>query len=30
MFDSIYSSTVTPPQFFLMTAAAVRTGFIYA
>ena len=30
MFDSIYSSTVTPPQFFLMTAAAVITGFIYA
>ena len=30
MFDSIYSTTVTPPQFFLMTAVALVTGFLYA
>lgn len=30
MFDSIYSSTVTPSQFFLMTAAALVTGFLYS
>ncbi|MBR7032328.1 MAG: DUF4956 domain-containing protein [Clostridia bacterium] len=30
MFDSIYSSTVTPSQFFIMTAAALITGFLYA
>ena len=30
MFDSIYSSTVTPSQFFIMTAVALITGFLYA
>ena len=30
MFDSIYSSIVTPSQFFLMTAVALLTGFAYA
>ncbi|MBP5288455.1 MAG: DUF4956 domain-containing protein [Clostridia bacterium] len=30
MFDSIYTATVTPSQFFLMTAAALITGFLYA
>ena len=30
MFDSIYSSTVTPAQFFLMAAAALISGFVYA
>ena len=30
MFDSIYSSTVTPSQFFIMTAVALVTGFLYA
>ncbi len=30
MFDSIYTSPVTPAQFFLMTAAALVTGFLYA
>ncbi|MBR0303097.1 MAG: DUF4956 domain-containing protein [Clostridia bacterium] len=30
MFDSIYSSTVTPSQFFLMTAVALVTGFLYS
>ena len=30
MFDSIYSSTVTPSQFFIMTAVALATGFLYA
>ena len=30
MFDSIYSSTVTPAQFFIMTAAALITGFLYS
>ena len=30
MFNSIYSSTVLPSQFFLMAAAALITGFVYA
>ena len=30
MFDSIYSSVVTPSQFFIMTAAALVTGFLYS
>ncbi len=30
MFDSIYSSTVAPSQFFLMTAFALVTGFLYS
>lgn len=30
MFDSIYSATVTPSQFFLMTAVALVSGFLYA
>ena len=30
MFDSIYSSTVTPSQFFIMTAAALVSGFLYS
>lgn len=30
MFDSIYSSTVTPSQFFIMTGVALATGFLYA
>ena len=30
MFDSIYLSTVTPTQFFLMAAAALLSGFVYA
>jgi len=30
MFDSIYSSPVTTSEFFLMTAVAVISGFIYA
>ena len=30
MFDSIYSSTVAPSQFFLMTAVALVTGFLYS
>ena len=30
MFDSIYTSTVTPTQFFIMTAAALVSGFLYA
>ena len=30
MFDSVYTATVTPSQFFLMTAASLLTGFIYA
>lgn len=30
MFDSIYSSIVTPAQFFLMAAAAVLSGIVYA
>ena len=30
MFDSIYSSTVTVSQFFIMSAAAIVSGIIYA
>ena len=30
MFDSIYTSTVTPAQFFLMAGTALLTGFLYA
>ena len=30
MFDSIYTSTVTPSQFFIMTAVALVVGFLYA
>ena len=30
MFDSIYSSIVTPAQFFIMTGAALVTGFLYS
>lgn len=30
MFNSIYSSAVTPPQFFMMAGAALVTGFIYS
>ena len=30
MFDSIYTSAVTPAQFFLMAAAALVSGFLYA
>ena len=30
MFDSIYSGTVTASQFFIMAAAAVITGLVYA
>ncbi len=30
MFDSIYTSVVTPAQFFLMAAAAIVTGLVYA
>lgn len=30
MFDSIYSSVVTPSQFFIMAAAALITGLLYA
>ena len=30
MFDSIYSATVTPSQFFIMAGAALATGFLYA
>lgn len=30
MFDSIYSSTVTSSEFFLMALTALLTGFIYA
>lgn len=30
MFDSIYTSAVTPAQFFIMAAAAIVSGFIYA
>jgi len=30
MFDSIYSSVVTPAQFFLMAGASLITGFLYA
>ena len=30
MFDSIYSAAVTPAQFFLMAAAALISGLVYA
>ena len=30
MFDSIYSSTVTASQFFIMAGAALLSGFVYA
>lgn len=30
MFDSIYTSTVTPSQFFIMTGVALVTGFLYS
>lgn len=30
MFDSIYSSTVTPSQFFIMAATALAAGFVYS
>ena len=30
MFDSIYSSTVAPSQFFLMTTVALVMGFLYS
>ena len=30
MFDSIYSATVTPSQFFIMTAFALAAGFLYS
>ena len=30
MFDSIYTSTVTPAQFFIMAGAALASGLIYA
>lgn len=30
MFDSIYTSAVTPSQFFIMAAAALITGFLYS
>ncbi|MBR6922829.1 MAG: DUF4956 domain-containing protein, partial [Clostridia bacterium] len=30
MFDSIYSSSVTPSQFFIMTAVALASGFLYS
>ncbi|MBP5208254.1 MAG: DUF4956 domain-containing protein [Clostridia bacterium] len=30
MFDSIYSSTVTPPQFFIMAGVALAAGFLYS
>ena len=30
MFDSIYSSTVTPTQFFIMAAVALAAGFLYS
>ncbi len=30
MFDSIYSSSVTPSQFFIMTAVALVSGFLYS
>ena len=30
MFDSIYSATVTPAQFFTMAAAALVSGFLYS
>lgn len=30
MFDSIYSSTVTPSQFFIMAGVALAVGFLYS
>ena len=30
MFDSIYSSTVTPSQFFIMAGASLAVGFLYS
>ena len=30
MFDSIYSATVTPSQFFIMAAVALATGLLYS
>lgn len=30
MFDSIYTTIVTPAQFFIMTAASLATGFLYS
>ncbi|MBP5231625.1 MAG: DUF4956 domain-containing protein, partial [Clostridia bacterium] len=30
MFDSIYTSTVTPSQYFLMAGVALTAGFLYA
>ena len=30
MFDSIYSATVAPSEFFVMAAAALVTGFLYS
>ena len=30
MFDSIYTTIVTPSQFFIMTAASLTTGFLYS
>ncbi len=30
MFDSIYSSTVLPSEFFIMSAAAIVSGFLYS
>ncbi|MBQ6183275.1 MAG: DUF4956 domain-containing protein [Clostridia bacterium] len=30
MFDSIYSSAVTPSEFFIMAAVALVTGFLYS
>ena len=30
MFDSIYTTTVTPAQFFLMAAVTLAVGFVYA
>ena len=30
MFDSIYSSSVTPSQFFIMASVALASGFLYA
>ena len=30
MFNSIYSTTVTPAQFFLMAATAIVSGFLYS
>ena len=30
MFDSIYTSAITPARFFLMAGVALATGFLYA